>query len=275
MRNKIFFFIPPFIVFIIFLIGCSKTANIGWEGVNVKLSEYSKVPAEYAKGTNYEDKPLEIMRLEISGSPRDHYYASQILEVMEFLDSTGTSCDYIDTLEGFDTDILLTGKGYTSFLINCEGEGYIIFRNSAEELLDSISAKWKITPSENPSNAAKTLLAEWKKAEKKTEALSKATEIPGQQGIYAPTEVNKEECGVIVTEIDEGAEIINDGLEVSDKIKKINDKQIINLDYIAPAVQGIGDEEIVKVETDRIIFNTKRKNLRAIMVSDMAACYNP
>ena len=113
---------------------------------------------------------------------------------------------------------------------------------------------------------------EYKKMMQQVAAESKTLETPGQQGIYAPTEVNKEECGVIVTEIDEGAEIINDGIEISDKIKKINDQQIINIDSLAPILKDVGDEESVKVETDRITFNTKRKNLRALVVSDMAAC---
>lgn len=277
--------IMGFIILIVFLTGCSKTADIGWEGVSVKLLEYSKVPADYIKGTTYEDyykgtvyetQQVEVLRLEISGSPQDHYYASQILDVMEILDSTGNGCNYVNTnsIEDKDNDILLTGKGDATFLFSCgaNGEMNVIFRNSAEELLDFISAKWKLMPAEKPSNTARVLLDKWKKAEKKTEALSKAYEIPGSQGIYAPTEVNKEDCGVIVTEIDEGAEIINDGLEISDKIKKINGQQIINIDSLAPILEGIGDEESVKVETDRTTFNTQRKNLRAVVVSDMAAC---
>lgn len=171
MKNKISIIVSLFIL-VIFLTSCSQTANIGWEGVNVKLLEYSKVPKEYTNNS------LEIMRLKVSGSPRDHYYASQILEVMEFLDSKGSSCG-LDILEGFDTDILLVGSGDISFLIDCdntEGERNVIFRNSAEELLDSISAKWKITPSENPSNKAKTLLDKWE-----TEATEQAKAIKEQE----------------------------------------------------------------------------------------------
>ncbi len=178
-----------FVVSLLVLVGCTKSADITYEGINIKVTEYAKVPTEIViyKNIIYHrslgarevpiaettEKPYRVVKIVVSGNPPSNYPAANALSVFSIYDEDGTQCSGGNPInkEALD-DVLVKGEVEVIGLLTCKNpdakKSQFIFRESNTEGLDAVSDKFWVNlaqqPSESTLNVIKVKAEEWAKA---------------------------------------------------------------------------------------------------------------
>lgn len=233
---------------ILILSGCGGyKADIFWENIEIEVVELVKLPAvDPAKGVYF-------LKLKVSGDPPDNFFASEAISLFSMYDEDDKQCFSGQILQGINEDILVKGTAYLSLMVGCKNADteYIkfIFRESKEELLDSVGAKFDVRVEEELSSDSLALIE--KLAEKEEEKAKEKEEVEEKKAVEKSSEFSS-----IIKNVQPNNDISEDDLlnELSHNFNEYNALMIAE-SVVAP--RGL---EYVETETVALYYYGSEKS---------------